>query len=168
MNMDNSRENDIQQLARATRSAKNSDYETAIVQLKSLLSEYPHHELATGMLAAIYLQIGMHQKASIWYRKLLALKPENSLARFQLGMTRLAQGMTAEAIDTWHPLLSIEDEFMAHFHSGLALLQLEHNDEAYALLTQAYQTMPCEHPLYPELVRLLSESDSPSPEVHPK
>lgn len=166
MNVSDSPQSDIQQLARASQTVKNGDFETAIVQLKGLLMEYPRHELATGMLAAIYLQIGMHQKASNCYRKLLALNPENPLARFQLGMTRLGQGMPAEAIDTWQPLLGIEGEFMAHFHSGLALLQLERRDEAHAMLVQAGQTMPGDHPLYPELVRLLAESDPSSAEVY--
>lgn len=150
----------VQRLSRATEQAKHGDYEHAILELKGIILEHPGHELATGMLAAIYLQIGMHQKASRYYRKLLAQNPSNPLARFQLGMTRFAQGLPAEAIDTWEPLLETEGEFMAHFHTALALLQLERRPAAHAMLTQASQTMPVDHPLYPQLVQLLAELDT--------
>lgn len=149
-------------LQQATDAAQQGDYESAVVLLKSLLADHPGHPIATGMLGAIYLQIGMHQKASRAFRRLLDDDPANPLARFQLGMTRMAQGLPGEAVDTWQPLLDADGEFMANFHSALALLQLRQPDRARPLLEKAGVHMPVEHPLYPELARLLAETGAPA------
>jgi tetratricopeptide (TPR) repeat protein len=148
----------MQLLKTAAESAKCGNYDDAIAQLKQLLDEDRNNELAIGMLAAIYLQIGMHQRASSWYRKLRELSPDNPLARFQLGLTRLNQGMPGEALESWQPLLEKEGEFVAHFHSALALLQLDRREDAHQLLELAGQRMPTDHPLQPALTRLLAES----------
>ena len=67
-------------LIQATKFAKLGDFEQAIVRLKTLLEAEPEHEVATGMLASIYAQLGMADRAIGFYQKTLAINPGNSLA----------------------------------------------------------------------------------------
>lgn len=138
----------------ATKQVRNEDFAAAIESLKGILDQDSQHEIATGMLASIYLQIGHVDAAIKLYETLLMLNPENPLARFQLGLARLNNGEATAAIDVWAPMLDTENEFMANFHSALAFVQLGRNQDAIARLTHASQHMPTSHPLYPQLLNL--------------
>lgn len=148
-----------QQLRRATACAKERDFEGAITGLKAILAVEPGSEIATGMLAAVYAELGMPQRATEYYQRVLALNPDNALARFQLGVLQLNAGRTREALETWEPSLADQSDFAAHYYSGLALLQLEKADEARTLLQKAHQRMPHDHALYPSLKELLHHLD---------
>ncbi len=141
-------------LEQATKHARNNDWANAIESLKLILEKDADHEIATGMLASIYLQIGHLDAAIEHYERLLQLNPDNPLARFQLGLAHMNNGDTEDALSTWKPMLEMENEFMAHFHAALATLQLGRNAEASALLARAEQQMPSSHPLYPKLIEL--------------
>ena len=132
----------------------------AIVYLKSRTSGGSTDEVATGLLAAIYMQIGLTDKAVDAYEELIAAYPDNSLARFQLGLAQLGRGARTEALSTWRPLLDQEEDFMAHFHSALALLELRRNDEARKMLDVARERMPTSHPLFPKALDLMARLDS--------
>lgn len=138
-------------LSKASSHAKQGDYDQALIKLKSILEIHPKHEIALGMMAAIYLQTGQHQSAETYFTNLLSINPENALARFQLGMVKLNQNNAQEALDNWLPLLNQNNEFMAHFHSGLAYLQLGKMTEAALMFKIAEQRMPISHPLHPQL-----------------
>ena len=141
-----------QNLAEATEYAKNKEYDKAILSLKQLLDKDQEHEIAMGMLAAIYLQIGMHERAENFYRQLLQINPGNPLARFQLGMSKFNQGAIEQALLTWEPMLDLENEFMAHYYSGLALLHLDEKDKAMRMFEHARRHVPDSHPLYTQLM----------------
>lgn len=143
-----------EKLSAAAGLAKEGNLDDAIIILKEILAVRPSHEISLGMLASIYLQIGMHQQAISHFETLLDIYPNNPLARFQLGMARLSQGQPQAALDTWEPMRSLENEFMAHFHSALALIQLGRNAEAVDRLELARQRMPESHPLFPRLLEL--------------
>lgn len=138
----------------ATQYAKEGHLDSAIALLKSMIEQWPENEVTRGLLASIYLQIGMQAQAVEHYEILLDTHPENSLARFQLGMAKLSQGKPEEALDVWEPMLSLKNEFMANFHSALALLQLNRPQEALQRLLEAKQKMPASHPFYPQLMKL--------------
>jgi len=145
-----------EQLAKATEQVKEGNLDSAITTLKEILQEQPDQEIALGLLAAIYLQIGMTEKAVEHFEALLETSPNNPLARFQLGMARLSQGEPETALKTWEPLLAEKDDFMAHFHSSLALFELKRYQEAHDCIIQASRNMPSSHPLYPQLLDLHS------------
>lgn len=147
-------------LLKATEYAKEGDLENAMVQLKQILESHPRHEVSMGMLASIYLQIGMHQKAIQQFEALLTAHPQNPLARFQLGMARLANGEPEKALSQWAPMLEMDNEFMAHFHSALALIQLGRLDEALPLIERARGNMPEAHPLYSKLLEIRTQLNS--------
>lgn len=143
-------------LIEATALAKSGDFEGAIVKLKALIESHPLHEIALGMLAGIYAQIGMHDRAIEYFRRVLKINPENPLARFQLGLSQLSSGQPADALNAWKPALKNPDDFLVRFYSGLALMQLERPAEARPLLEEAAQQMPKNHALYPQLTELLT------------
>ena len=107
------------------------------------------------MLAGIYAEIKMTDRAMEYYRRVLAINPANPLARFQLGLLQLSTRQPQEALDTWGASLKDPDEFMAHFHSGMALIQLQRLEEARSFLEQTAQRMPKDHWLYSQLKHLL-------------
>jgi tetratricopeptide (TPR) repeat protein len=144
----------MDQLADATEQVKEGNLEKAISSLKTILDNRPDHEIALGLLASIYLQIGMNEQAIKYYQALLNVNPDNPLARFQLGMAQLATGQPELALETWEPMLKLKNEFMANFHSALALLQLNRPQEALNQLLDAGRHMPSSHPLYPQLLEL--------------
>lgn len=146
-----------EKLSAAAGLAKEGNLDDAICLLKEILAARPSHEISLGMLASIYLQIGMHEQAVEHFQALLKANPRNPLARFQLGMARLSQGQPQAALDTWEPLLSLENEFMAHFHSALALIQLGRTAEALDRLDHARRHMPESHPLFPKLMELQAQ-----------
>ena len=109
------------------------------------------------MLASIYLQLGMHPEAIAHYQQLLEQAPDNQLARFQLGMALMSSSQPEQAVAVWEPMLAMENEFMAHFHSALALLQLGRNREAAEMLQTARRNMPDSHPLHSRLLKLQAQ-----------
>jgi tetratricopeptide (TPR) repeat protein len=142
-------------LGLAAACAKRGDLEGAIVHLKEVLRAEPEHEIAHGMLGGIYAELKLPERATSCYERVLALNPRNVLARFHLGLLQLTNRRPQEALETLRPNLSDKTEFLAHFYSGLALLELKRAEEARALLQQAAQRMPTDHQLYPQLQELL-------------
>lgn len=146
-------------LSAATKAARAGDNEAAILELKHLLETDPRHELGNGMLASIYAQIGLTDRAVHYFRQTLDYHPDNVLARFQLASLQLQKGENSAALDTLRPMLSMPDDFLAHFHSGLALVALGQMARARELLLKAADNMPVDHPLHEQLRQLLKTSE---------
>jgi len=75
-------------LSLATQCAKRGELEPAMIHLKELLAADPDHEIANGMLAAIYAQLNMTGRAMEYFRRVLAINPQNPLARSQLELLK--------------------------------------------------------------------------------
>lgn len=153
--MDSAADTSRAELAPLVEAVRRADYAFAIEQLKAFLDSHPDHEIAAGLLAASYFQLGMHERARTLYERLLVVHPENALVRFQLGLLRSSDD-PREALGLWAPLLSAPGEFMAHFHSALACLQLNDKAAAKRLLERAALHMPQSHPLRAQLDQLLA------------
>lgn len=136
---------------------RRGDYAAAMIHLKELLAVDPREEIALGMLAGIYAELKMPDRAEALYREVLTVNPRNPLARFQLGLLQLAEKRPSDALEMLRPALADESDFLAHFHSGLALRQLGRAGEARRLLEVAAQRMPADHILQPQLCQLLAE-----------
>lgn len=149
----------LELVRRATAAVGARDFEQALICLKQLLALDSRHELATGMLAAVYAELGMRERAIETYRRALVLNPANPLARLQLGLLQSSLGRTQDALDTWKPSLGDPQDFVAHFQSGVALLQLQRSAEARVVLNVVSQRMPRDHVLRPRLQELLAKLD---------
>jgi tetratricopeptide (TPR) repeat protein len=141
-------------LSAAAACVTRGDFEAALGHLRTLLALNPRHELATGMLAGLYAQLKMPERARQYYGQVLRLNPDNALARFQLGLLHFESGEPQEALEVWQPAMAKPQDYLTHFHSALALLELERAADANELLERAAQYMPRDHLLYPQLERL--------------
>lgn len=152
----------VELLAQATKSVRTGEIDEAILILKSLLTQDPDHELATGMLASLYAEIAMLDRAEPLFEKVLALNGENSLARLHLGTTRMQLGKNELALSTLRPLLQDEKDYLAHFYTGALLAELNKIDEARIIYITTAQRMPSDHPLRQDLqaaIDALSEQE---------
>jgi tetratricopeptide (TPR) repeat protein len=143
-----------QELEKLTGLVRARRYDLAISELREFLVRYPDNEVATGLLAATYFEIGLAEKAAAGYERTIELNPANALARFQLGLVKLSQGANQAALYTWAPLTADPQEFMASFHSALACIQLGDEPRAREFLEVAGANMPVGHPLFPQLKSL--------------
>jgi len=144
-------------LGLAAACAKRGDLEAAMGHAKTVLSLDPSNEIALGLLSGIYMQLNMRDRAEGCLREVLSAHPRNVLARYQLGLMQLEGGEPQAALDTWAPALEDDDEFMCHFHSALALLQLKKPQQARPLLEHCAPRIPRNHDLYPRLQELLGQ-----------
>jgi Tfp pilus assembly protein PilF len=140
-----------EQLVRAVESVKRQDFGAAMEQLKSILAADPRHVLALGMLAGVYAELKMPEQAEMHYQRVLEIEPGNVLARFQLGLMQLSAGRARDAIQTWEPSLRDPKDYLSHFHSALAHLQLGESARARELLDLASKHMPASHALCSQL-----------------
>ena len=72
---------ELQPLVDALRAGR---YQDSIEGLKRFIDSHPDHEVAIGMLAAAYFQIGMPDRARALFERVLEINPHNALARTQL------------------------------------------------------------------------------------
>ena len=93
-----------ERLLAATEGAKQGELDIAIMRLKEILNAQPRHEISLGMLASIYLQIGMNAQAVEYFERLLTDFAHNPLARFQLGMAKMADQQPEQAL-TYEPII---------------------------------------------------------------
>jgi protein O-GlcNAc transferase len=138
-------------LTRAVEATRRSDFAAAIEHLKTVLAVDPRHVVALGMLAGVYAELKMTDRAESNYRRVLEIDPPNVLARFQLGLLQLASGRPREAIGTWEPSLRDSKDYLTHFHSALAHAALGENARARELLEHAAERMPATHTLCGQL-----------------
>lgn len=141
----------------AASSIRTGDPESALKHLKSAVAAEPSNELALGMLASVYAELGMSERATEFFDKVLAINPGNPLARFQSGLLAFNRGELEGALKIWQAQEPPPDDFMIRFYSGLALAQLGRSEEARALYRTAYKHVPADHPVRAELEKLLGE-----------
>ena len=147
-------------ISQASELIKSRSFEQAIPLLKDLISTDTNNELALGMLASIYAEIQMKDKAMGLYERILAINPANPLARFQLGLLNFNNNQFDQAIKIWTPALSDEKNFMTQYFTGLAYLQIQQPTQARPLLEMAQQHMPTDNPLYNSLNDLLADKQT--------
>jgi predicted Zn-dependent protease len=144
-------------LGLAAASAKQGDLEATMGHARKVLSLDPGNEIALGLLSGIYMQLNLRDRAESCLREVLSAHPRNVLARYQLGLMQFEAGQLQAALDTWAAALEDDEEFMCHFHSALALLQLKQPQPARALLEHCAPRIPRNHELYPRLQELLEQ-----------
>jgi predicted Zn-dependent protease len=151
-------------LQRATDSVKSGAFDQARDDLLALVNADPAHELATGMLAAVYAEQGRFADAASYFERTLTLNPDNPLARMQLGVMRLQLQQPQAALEAFELGLNRSayglNEYVIQFYRAVALAQLQQTDEARAALIKAQEFMPTNHALYPRLLQLLIQLDT--------
>lgn len=119
MNFDNL---DNEELLRLSLDAINGGRDSeAISMLKQMLAREPGHLHATYLLAAQHAQIGLFDRAESGFRTVVAMSPDFSIARFQLGQLLTMKGAADDARDVLSPLFSGTDALSAYARGMSAL-----------------------------------------------
>jgi tetratricopeptide (TPR) repeat protein len=107
----------------AVQASRDQRHGDAITYLKNAVAQSRGDFKATYLLAAEYAQIGMSDRAIAGFRDALALKPDLTPARFQLGLLLVTVGRISEAIEAWAKLeqLDVNDPYL-YFKRGLEAL----------------------------------------------
>lgn len=93
-----------------------------VVMLKALVERNRNHAHAQYLLAAQYAQMGFMEKAESGFRAAVALAPELTMARLQLGQLLLLKGEPDQAVDVLSALQSDPDPALsAYAETFLAL-----------------------------------------------
>jgi tetratricopeptide (TPR) repeat protein len=148
------------QLGLAAQLVKKNQLDQAISVLKALDETYDKDQLVLGMLAGLYFQIGMLERAEIYYKKALGINPRNGLALLQLGLAQVELSRPEDALETWRPMLDDPNDFLAHFHTGLTLLKIGRASEALDYLSIAKENMPANHPYQEKVDEIISSYTS--------
>ncbi len=142
-------------LSSAVAHVKAGNLDEAMAALKNLLDRDPENEVALGLLAAIWCDLGLHGRGAEGFRKLLGRNPDNPLTRIQLGLAQRAAGQRDLALATWQPGVEAK-EVAALYWSGLVHYENGAPDEAREMLARAAEVTGPNHPLYPAVRELLA------------
>lgn len=143
-------------ISKAADYIKSREFDQAIPILKKLVETEKENELVLGMLASVYAEIDMKDKAEDLYKRVLTINPENPLARFHLGLLHFTSHQYDKALAVWETGLHNHSDFMLHYYCGLAYLQNNKADKAQKLFLQAEKFMPNSHPLFSTLRDMLA------------
>lgn len=111
------------------------DFSSALLKLKHAISFDGISDEAFSMLAKVYAQIGLSEKAISYFERFLQNNPDALLEKFQLGVAQLDAGQSNGALDTWRELLTTHPGYPpALYYSGLVLSQTDKVDGAIATL----------------------------------
>lgn len=142
-------------LLQASRRLSSGDLDEALALLLEIRRMAPRHELAEGMLGAVYAQLHAFDDAVACFEHVLAINPDNHLARFQLGCVLMDRQQPREALEAWRPCLREPTDHVVHFHAGLAWMQLDRVEDARLMFGRAARYMPPDHELHPRLTRMM-------------
>jgi tetratricopeptide (TPR) repeat protein len=148
------------QLQKAVTATREQRYEEALTYLKEIVDDRPNDEVALGMLASVYADIDMKDRARELYDRILGFNEANPLARLQRGLLDFEEQHIESALAIWEPLLATDHDFVGHFYTAVAMLQLGRRDGVQSLLLTAKRRMPGNHPLVAEVDKLLGAIDT--------
>jgi tetratricopeptide (TPR) repeat protein len=119
--LDSLDQTDLLQLALQATTA--NDNGTALYYLKEAILRPDATAPVRFLLASLYAQLNLFDKAIPEMEAALALDPTMGVARFQLGLMQLTAGNTARAMEVLLPLADYGPaHYLAHFGAGLRLL----------------------------------------------
>ncbi|WP_346837620.1 tetratricopeptide repeat protein [Microbulbifer sp. SAOS-129_SWC] len=155
--MNNSEHEQRQRLKPIVAMVQEQKFEQAVSLLKEYLLEFPQNEVALGMLASTYQQLGMSGDARDNFRKILSFNEENALARFQLGMTYFQEKNWSQALAEWQSLIESGTEYASLFYGAMCHLNMGDQESAVKYFKMSAKLMPKSHPLYGSLQDIASK-----------
>ena len=96
-----------------------------------------------GMLGDAYFAEGMHDESIFQFKKSLAIKPQNALAHYNIGISFSKKGNHADAIRHFYEASRIAPRFVAaHNNLGLMLCEQSRFSDAIRHFSEALQIEP--------------------------
>lgn len=99
--------------------------EPALAKLKRAIATDKHIDRAHALLAKIYAQLKLYNRAAEYFELYLDHFPKATQERFELGMAVLDGGAPKSALEIWAPLLADASHPPAMFYSALAHAELQ-------------------------------------------
>jgi tetratricopeptide (TPR) repeat protein len=170
---------------------RNLDYQTDISLWADAVRQYPTNSRARANLGAAHIKALEYSKSlhhlqeslrlemgqAIRYAEMqsnlsrraenhqryLLLRPVYAFGRYNLGVSYLALGMTAQSVDQFREALRFRPDYpSAHSSLGIALYLLGNRDEAFQHLSRAVQLKPDDSTIHTNLGAFYRLSDRPS------
>ncbi len=149
--------------ALARHEIETKQYAEALVRLKALAQEEPAPPEAVLLLARLHGQLHLPQRAQAGFERFLAMEPDASHARFELGMTLFEQGQYGVALQTWDTVLQQAPQYPpALYFSAVAHAQTGSTAQAERALQELFEVTD-EDNMYHERGRELAQRLSASP-----
>src|SRR5690349_18530449 len=153
-------------LALARQQVQRGDFERALAKLKPLvaLAQPPADSLA--LMARVYAQLGLMERAQGAFRRYLESHPGAAHETFELGATYFDQGNDAKALEYWNQALAIAPTHPpALFFSAAALSRSGKSADARRHPEVLFNSAPADN-LYVERARdLLKTLETPAAAV---
>jgi len=111
-------------------------FEFAVREYRRALELNPNLDDAHHQLGTLYLHIGLLDKAVAELEKTLALDPTNSFAQHRIGVALVDQGRYEEGLRALRAIPSSFNPALWYYHVTWALLYLDRDDEAAALINE--------------------------------
>ncbi len=144
----------------------------ALGKLKRAISMDKVPVEALGMIARLYAQIGLFDRAKLYFTQFLNQVPGAVNEAFQYGMVQFDSGDNSAALDTWKTLLEKHPEHPpARFYIGLAQAQAELIEEAKATLESLLSNIPVDNLYFgraKELLQAIDRGESLAASAEPK
>lgn len=128
-------------LALARHEIEAKQFAPALQRLKALAQAEPPSAQAVLLLARLYGQLGLPQRAQAGFERYLALEPVAVHERFELGVALLEQDQAQAALGTWREVLEqVPDYPPALYFSAVAHSQMDAREQAEQFLQHLFQT----------------------------
>jgi len=140
-------------LALARHQVQHGNFESALARLKPLIAlpQPPADSLA--MIARVYAQLGLMERAQVAFRRYLEAHPGAAHETFELGATYFDQGNDSKALEHWGQALAITPTHPpALFFSAAALSRSGKGADARRHLEVLFNSAPADN-LYVERAR---------------
>lgn len=93
-------------LALARIDIEKEELESALIKLKQILLQESPIPDAISMIARLYAQLGLYNKAQEFFGKYVEINPDAEIEYFQLGMTYFESGQNSKAEEIWDDILA--------------------------------------------------------------
>ncbi len=124
----------------------NGHLDKALEKLKRAISMDKVPVEALGMIARLYAQIGLFERAKVYFGQFLNQVPGAVNETFQYGMVQFDMGDDQAALGTWRSLLEKHpDHPPARFYIGLAQAQADLIDDARSTLESLLGSIPVDN-----------------------
>ncbi len=114
----------------------------AIQEYRRALALNPSLEEAHHQLGVIYLHVGFFDDAIDELQKALAIDPTDRLAQQRIGVALVHEGKYAEGLRIFRQVPSDKNPPLWHYHVAWALLHLQQDSEASALIERYLRRHP--------------------------
>jgi tetratricopeptide (TPR) repeat protein len=133
-------------IALARLDVEKGDLESGLSKLKQVVKSKDDVPEAKTMLARLYAQLGLFDKAQEFYQSFLDDNPDALVESFQFGMTYFDSGERNRAIDIWNGVLEKNPVFPpALYYKSVALMQEGQSADAKISIEKLLQSAPSDN-----------------------